>query len=861
MKPSETFPLETIIAGKRKNLDKPPEEQDPGRHFVSFASDPSTRKEPSKRLKLSNSSSNHRSADMSKIMGRTAQPRGVADLMGNAGPSNFSPHTGAKKLVIKNLRTPQRKGADCYYEKTWAQLGAAVTAMFNHQVPATPLEMLCRGVEATCRRGRAENLALHLKDRSKAYLEIQLLPLIEREAGSTNINALRSVQKYWMDWNKKSTLLRSIFSFLDRSYLLNNKKELQLEEQGIQQFRHAVFTKSKILVNGISLGGRVVLGICDLVEYDRSGQNELFNSSLLREAILMLHIFGLFEKSLEPKFIETSKDYFKGFVKDRRESNLEGYVSDCDSLFAREALRCDTYNFTSISKRTLLDAAHKILIAECHSRLLDLDSLQRLLDNRDISSLKTLYALLGLANIRQKLKQPFEVYIRTTGGNIVREKGKVDQMVVRLLHLKRSLDLIIRDAFVSDQVFSYGLREAFSRFINDRKNTAAWGNDNSKVGEMIAKYMDALLRGGLKAVDPLLVSDAKDRAASERKGQSSTGDEDAELDRQLEQALELFRFIEGKDVFEAFYKKDLARRLLLGRSASQDAERNMLARLKGEAGSSFTHNLEQMFKDQEIARDEMINYKQSLSNTSETTLDLQVNVLSAAAWPTYPDVKVNLPAEVAKHMEKYDLYYQRKHTGRRLTWKHALSHSIVKAHFDRGPPKELLVSGFQAIVLVLFNGLNSEDNLSYPDIKAATGLIDVELQRTLQSIACGKFRVLTKHPKGREIDPTDTFTVNTKFTDPKIRIKINQIQLKETAEENQATHERVQKDRQYETQAAVVRIMKSRKTMKHELLIAEVINQTKARGSVDPPEIKKNIERLIEKDYIEREEDCYVYVA
>jgi cullin-4 len=33
-------------------------------------------------------------------------------------------------------------------------------------------------------------------------------------------------------------------------------------------------------------------------------------------------------------------------------------------------------------------------------------------------------------------------------------------------------------------------------------------------------------------------------------------------------------------VFEAFYKKDLARRLLMGRSASADAERSMLSRLK-----------------------------------------------------------------------------------------------------------------------------------------------------------------------------------------------------------------------------------------------------------------------------------------
>lgn len=38
--------------------------------------------------------------------------------------------------------------------------------------------------------------------------------------------------------------------------------------------------------------------------------------------------------------------------------------------------------------------------------------------------------------------------------------------------------------------------------------------------------------------------------------------------------------ITGKDIFEAFYKKDLAKRLLLGKSASVDAEKSMLSKLK-----------------------------------------------------------------------------------------------------------------------------------------------------------------------------------------------------------------------------------------------------------------------------------------
>ena len=55
------------------------------------------------------------------------------------------------------------------------------------------------------------------------------------------------------------------------------------------------------------------------------------------------------------------------------------------------------------------------------------------------------------------------------------------------------------------------------------------------------------------------------------------------------------RFIHGKDVFEAFYKKDLAKRLLVGKSASVDSEKSMLSKLKAECGAGFTSKLEVNF--------------------------------------------------------------------------------------------------------------------------------------------------------------------------------------------------------------------------------------------------------------------------
>lgn len=57
---------------------------------------------------------------------------------------------------------------------------------------------------------------------------------------------------------------------------------------------------------------------------------------------------------------------------------------------------------------------------------------------------------------------------------------------------------------------------------------------------------------------------------------------------------------------------------------------------------------------------------------------------------------------------------------------------------------------------------------------------DGELRRTLQSLACGKARVLNKNPRGKDVEDGDRFSFNNEFKHKLFRIKINQIQMKET---------------------------------------------------------------------------------
>uniref|UniRef100_A0A8C7YWR7 Cullin 4A n=1 Tax=Oryzias sinensis TaxID=183150 RepID=A0A8C7YWR7_9TELE len=233
----------------------------------------------------------------------------------------------------------------------------------------------------------------------------------------------------------------------------------------------------------------------------------------------------------------------------------------------------------------------------------------------------------------------------------------------------------------------------------------------------------------------------------------------------------------GKDVFEAFYKKDLAKRLLVGKSASVDAEKSMLSKLKHECGAAFTSKLEGMFKDMELSKDIMIQFKQHMQNQSEpSNIELTVNILTMGYWPSYTPMEVHLPAEMVKLQEVFKLFYLGKHSGRKLQWQPTLGHAVLKAEFKEGK-KELQVSLFQTLVLLMFN---EGEDFSVEEIRTATGIEEGELKRTLQSLACGKARVLNKNPRGKDVEDGDRFNFNSDFKHKLFRIKINQIQMKET---------------------------------------------------------------------------------
>lgn len=657
---------------------------------------------------------------------------GVVDLTNGNSPSprrisgarsGINPQTGAKKLVVKNLKTNTSWDSKAYLEKIWGQVDEALASIFKDRHEGFSKEELYRGVENVCRQGGASTLFSRLENRCRTHVERDMQEPLLQKASSDNVTLLKAVLEEWSRWSKQMISIRAIFFFLDRSYLLSSSKPT-LEQLTPQLFRQAVFSHE-------TLKPKIVDGACDLVAADRTSAQQL-DQDLFKQAVDMFHALSTYTSAFESRFLGLSQQYVDQWSEEMiTEKAVPEYVALADELIAKETARCDQFNLDASTRRELLTLLDDHLVERKETDLTDYEPLASLLDKHAVSDLSALYALLKRRRLGDKLRPAFQKWVDTTGTSVV-FADESDDMIVHLLSLKRRLDYIWKEAFQRDESIGHGLRESFATFMNKtKKGKSTHGTDNTKVGEMIAKYVDQLLRGGAKAIPDVLTARRSSSIAAppgeaiEEDNEDKEMDEDAEVNIQLDQVLDLFRFLHGKAVFEAFYKKDLARRLLMGRSASADAERSMLARLKTECGSAFTQNLEQMFKDVELAREEMQSYKQRLEERmgyeKGKNIDLGVNILSAAAWPTYPDIPVIIPTNVKRAIDDFELHYKSKHTGRKLDWKHALAHCQMKASFNKGS-KELVVSSFQAVVLLLFNGLTESDHLTYSHILAETGL-------------------------------------------------------------------------------------------------------------------------------------------
>lgn len=749
--------------------------------------------------------------------------RGAIYTNGQTIPASATSESGPKKLIIRNFKPYNSGSVECSFDSNWKKLIEAVNAIQRKEKVNTSLEELYQTVENMCGYGFSMEMYTRLRRCIISHVESELLTLLQdTDASLLFLNRLNGL---WLEHCQQMIMIRSVFLFLDRTFVLQNASIISLWDLGLEVFRD-------IIMNNDNVRSRTLSGLLKLIATEREGIQ--IDRQLVKSLLRMMSSLGIYQSVFEQPFLKTTAALYESegntFCRDLE---VPAYLAYVNRRLQEEASRIDYY-LDFGTRKQLISLTEKYLIVD-HMESFIAKGFEMMLHDNRCEELSLIYSLLS----RTKeglglLKNSFSSYIKKVGRALVLDVERDKTLVADLLAMKKKLDNIIENCFRQNEKFVQAEKDAFDYFINTRVN---------KPAELVAKYMDSKLRSGNK---------------------EST---DEELENLMDQVIVIFRFIQGKDVFEAFYKKDLAKRLLLGRSASVDAEKSMLSKLKQECGAGFTTKLEGMFKDIDLSKDLAVAFKQFMEHRgsdrklqhSDGSAEFTVNVLTMGHWPSYEPMSVLIPPFLAEYQELFQQFYFSKHSGRKLQWQHSLSQFLLRARFCPKVVKELQVSMFQTLVLLLFN---EKTQWTSDEIEVATKIEKGELERTLQSLACGRLRVLNKTPRGKEIQGDDVFSFNPNCNDKLYRIRISQVQMKETAEERSQTEEEIFQDRQYQIDAAIVRIMKMRKSLAHSLLISELFNQL--RFPVKPVDLKKRIESLIEREYMCRDahdSNVYNYVA
>ena len=287
--------------------------------------------------------------------------------------------------------------------------------------------------------------------------------------------------------------------------------------------------------------------------------------------------------------------------------------------------------------------------------------------------------------------------------------------------------------------------------------------------------------------------------------------EEDDMEKLLTQIMTVFKYIEDKDVFQKFYSRMLAKRLVQTTSASDDAETSMISKLKEACGFEYTNKLQRMFQDMQISKDLNTAFKEWQSNNLDdsdlkTSVDASYHILGTGFWPLNPPTTPFTPPQlIVQTYDRFARFYNHKHQGRKLTWLWQLCKGEVKANYCKvanlKTSPTFQVSTYQMAIMLLFN---DSDTVSYDDIAESTKLNKETLDPSLGVFI--KAKVLLAQPEGAKPESGTSYKLNTGFKTKKVKMNLNIGIKSEQKAEAEDTHKTIEEDRKLLIQACTHRL-------------------------------------------------------
>lgn len=616
----------------------------------------------------------------------------------------------------------------------------------------------------------------------KTYLSKHLAEIHEKSISHVDEALLAYYIREWDRYTTAAKYINHLFRYLNRHWV---KREIDEGKKDIYdvytlhlvQWREELF--SKVNVN-------VMAAVLTMVEKQRNGETieqaqiksvvDSFVSLGLDESDSTKPTLDVYRYHFERPFLEATTTYYENesaqFV---AENSVVEYMKKAETRLEEEKARVGLYLHPDIMT-PLMKACLGVLVTG-HSSLLR-DEFQVLLDNDRQEDLARMYRLLArIVDGLEPLRTKFEAHVRKSGlaavdkvaleGDNLEPKTYVDA----LLDIHTQYQNLVNDAFAGESEFVRSLDNACKEFVN-RNKVCKTGSTRSP--ELLAKYSDALLK------------------------KSGKNAEEADLEAALTQIMTVFKYIEDKDVFQKFYSRMLAKRLVHSSSASEDAETSMISKLKEACGFEYTNKLQRMFQDIQISKDLNTTYndwqaKAFDDDDIKKAVDSSYHVLGTGFWPlTPPATQFMPPQEIVKTYQRFQTFYFDKHSGRKLTWLWNLCKGEMRANYIKSAkiPYTFMVSTYQMAILLLFN---DADVVTYEDAYKATALSADWLDPSLGVFV--KAKVLNVSPENAKPEPGTSYTLNYGFKSKRVKVNLNIAVKSEQKQEVEDTHKTIEEDR------------------------------------------------------------------
>lgn len=592
-----------------------------------------------------------------------------------------------------------------------------------------------------------------------------------------------------------------------------------LEEVGLACFSERAFVK---------ICANVTATVLRFIHKEREG--ETIDRSLLKHVINIYVEIGVgFRENLEREMVEHTRAYYA-----RKASNWF-FENSCPDymLKAEECLSkrdIVSHYLRSTNEQSVVEVRQHELLVVYATRLLQNEhsgcrALFRHGQVEDLSRIFRLYHEIPLG--RAWFAVAFRQHVTSEGEALVQEAAegtasvqhaddaaRKQVLVRKLIELHHRYKNNMINHFPHNDI-CLALRGAFMLICNIKV-------PGMSIAVALALFCDQILKKGVQE-------------------QLKHGEKDETIDT----VVKLIDCVDDKDRFTEVYRHRLADRLLIDQTDCKHSEGSIISTMKqAHGGAQFTRKMEIMLNDVRTSREEMTSYMDYCfpHPNARAEMALSINVLTRSQWPSYDVVDIKLPKKMVKWAQDFDHFYKTKWKHRKLQWIHSMGTCILECNFGADEFK-LQVSTSQAALLMLFN---KADRLSLSKIKTQLGITDDILARLVRSVSCGKYKIL------KMVHDTRTGELNLVFNSVfSPEHEVLELPFHKLIDDKKAI-DKVDQERPFAIQAALVRAAKIWKVISHKELIRECVERIEGfKPNINA--VKIQIEDLIHRGFLKRE--------